>query len=221
MRRLVIASGTRFGRWVVVGEAAHRGRARTFSVVCECGATGRVALTDLRSGQSRSCGCLNREVARIASRRHGETVNGKMSAEYRTWRGIWRRCTDTTFIGYRDYGGRGISVCERWALFANFLADMGRRPSRNHSIDRIDNDADYGPDNCRWATRSEQGRNKRSNRLLEARGRTLPLAAWCEETGLKPDTITERIRRGWSVDRALSTPCHRRSRERSSILLPG
>jgi hypothetical protein len=117
------------------------------------------------------------------------------------------RCTSPKHARYSSYGGRGIRVCDRWTeSLSNFIADMGRRPSPAHSLDRKDNDGPYSPDNCRWATAVEQGRNKRNNVLLVHRGKSQPLIAWAEETGLPDTSIRRRLCIGWSVAEALDTP---------------
>ena len=118
-----------------------------------------------------------------------------------------RRCGNPKDAAYRHYGGRGITVCDRWRdSFDAFIADMGKRPSRTHSIDRIDNDRGYSPENCRWATRAQQARNKRSSRYLTVGDRTMVAVDWSRETGLSISTITGRLKRGWSPERAISTP---------------
>lgn len=116
-----------------------------------------------------------------------------------------RRCTpgDREAANYAD---RGISVCERWASFANFLADMGPRPSSGHSIDRIDNNGDYEPSNCRWATRTEQARNRRSNRIISALGYDRSIGEWTELLGASHSLIWHRLRLGWPPERAVSEP---------------
>jgi len=118
-----------------------------------------------------------------------------------------KRCTNPNEKDWAGYGGRGIRVCERWrASFANFLADMGQRPTEKHTIEREDNDGDYSPDNCRWATRAEQVVNQRSNRILTFKGRSMPVSEWAKVTGINYGTLLTRITRlGWSVKRALST----------------
>lgn len=116
------------------------------------------------------------------------------------------RCENPEARRYCDYGGRGITVCERWADFENFLADMGRKPSLGHSIDRIDNDGPYSPENCRWATKTEQMRNRNSNRYLTHGGETLLMIEWAERLGCPSSVIHKRITRGWSVEKAVTTP---------------
>ena len=115
------------------------------------------------------------------------------------------RCTNASVPSYRDYGARGIKVCTEWHQFENFLRDMGERPN-NHSIDRIENDGNYEPSNCRWSTRSEQNNNRRSSALVTFKGKTQTLAKWSSEIGFSHDVIGYRLRSGWSVQRALTTP---------------
>lgn len=130
----------------------------------------------------------------------------RRAPEYRAWESMKRRCQIQTMHAYADYGGRGIRVCARWASYPNFLADMGRRPSAKHSLDRIDNDGDYTPRNCRWASPIQQLRNRRDRVLIRFRGRRQLLVDWCRELGLHPGTVFARLRAGWSVPRAFTTP---------------
>jgi hypothetical protein len=116
-----------------------------------------------------------------------------------------QRCLNPRAQQYRNYGARGIRVCERWLEnFENFIQDMGEKPSPQHSLDRIDNHGDYTPENCRWATRKVQARNKRNNHLITAGQETMPISAWAERTGLRKNTIKERLRRGWDPVRAVT-----------------
>ena len=140
--------------------------------------------------------------------RHGLT--NQHHYEYITWLSMKARCENKSSKRYSEWGGRGIFVCERWQNFANFFSDMGSRPSNSHSIDRIDNDGPYSPDNCRWATRKEQNRNQSSNRTLELNGLSKTTAEWSEITGIKSHTILARIdRHGWTVSDALTTPARK------------
>lgn len=131
----------------------------------------------------------------------------KLAPEYYAWRDIRLRCTSSTHKNFPRYGGRGIYVCNRWLdSYSNFLADMGGRPSPLHSIDRINNDGPYSPENCRWATRAEQTRNRSSNRLMTLNGRTQCIVQWAEELGIKANTLNSRIVMGWSDEKTLTTP---------------
>jgi hypothetical protein len=143
------------------------------------------------------------------SYKHGDSVRGQKTAEHSIWEGIRKRCTNPNYHAYPRYGGRGIRVCDRWLDpeigYANFLADMGRRPSPKHSIDRYpDNDGNYEPGNCRWATVDEQNTNKSSTVKITAFGKTLCLFEWARETGIKAATIRYRIKQGWVPELAVS-----------------
>lgn len=141
-------------------------------------------------------------------KQNASVVHGRsFTPEHRSWTQLIQRCTNPNNPAYAKYGGRGITVCARWRnSFVDFLADMGERPSLGHSLDRIDNDAGYFKENCRWATKSEQACNRRSNRLLTLGAETLPVMEWSRRTGLKRSTIEQRLVYGWSVERALTTP---------------
>lgn len=145
--------------------------------------------------------------------KHGHAIGYGTSPEYRTWTAMRNRCHNRRNKSYPRYGGRGVRVCARWNDFAAFLEDMGQRPSRLHTLERGNNDGPYSPDNCRWATAKEQARNRRTSRRLAAFGRTQTVAAWAEETGLKPGTIHQRIDSyGWDVERALSSRLERQTK---------
>lgn len=128
------------------------------------------------------------------------------TSEHCIWRSMLNRCTNQKHRDWHTYGGKGITVCEQWKVFANFYADMGPRPSPKHSIDRIDPSGNYEPGNCRWATAKEQARHFSRNRMLTHEGVTRPLVEWAEITGLKRKTISDRLDTGWTVEAALTTP---------------
>lgn len=140
---------------------------------------------------------------------HGHASTGKKSATYIAWESMRSRCNYSRGPTYRHYGGRGITVCARWSSFANFLADMGERPDWM-TLDRIDNDGPYSPENCRWTTRKVQAQNRRTAHLVTFRARTQTLMEWCEEFGLTYNTVVYRLRRGWPPERAFSRPIQAR-----------
>ena len=143
-----------------------------------------------------------KEAARIANTKHGMYK----TAEYMTWQGIKRRCYTKGFKQYADYGGRGITVCDRWMKFENFLGDMGKRPV-GMSLDRIDNNKGYSKENCRWATEFEQKRNTRRNRWITFNGETKCLQDWADGIGIKANTLINRLNRSnWPLEKALTTP---------------
>lgn len=179
------------------------GHNRTFyRVRCKCGKEFDVPAKQLKSGGSKSCGCLRCDTLT----RHGETKNRRPSRTYNAWSGMIKRCTNPKAISWKNYGGRGIKVCERWREFRNFFEDMGTCPE-SYSIDRIDNEGHYEPGNCRWATRSQQSRNTRIVGKLEINGITKTTWEWAELCGLKHRTITWRIRNGYSPQQCI-LPLH-------------
>lgn len=168
---------------------------------CECGNEKVIPDRSFRKGV-RSCGCLISEAARMKA-----THDMTKSVENRIWRSMKNRCLNKACEAFPSYGGRGITVCDSWLKFENFFSDMGERPSRKHSIDRIDVNGNYEPGNCRWATKEEQANNTRSNHFIEFNGEKLTLAQWERKLGLPRDILKQRITNyGWSIEKALTTP---------------
>lgn len=212
-RPFIDITGRRFGRLVaikvVVGPKRKRWECR-----CDCGG---ITVTDspkLITGHTKSCGCFWMERVATANLVHGHSFNGKPSPEWRAYNAMHNRCKNKNGRNYEDYGARGIKVCERWTSkkggqgFPNFLADMGLRPSPDHSLDRISVNGDYEPSNCRWATRLEQGQNTRRNRMLTFRGETRCVSDWVRRIGgITASMVYARLDQGgWTVEKALSTP---------------
>lgn len=162
---------------------------------CKCGKKVNVGASRLKSGKTKSCGC--------ASLRHGHCVGG-LSHEYVSWCNMKTRCLNKNFTNYHNYGGRGISICQRWLSFENFIEDMGPMPTKKHTLERIENDGNYEKTNCVWATRMEQANNRRSSHRLTHAGRTMTIQQWSREIGLNDRLISMRLQRGWSDERALT-----------------
>jgi hypothetical protein len=200
--------GKRFDRLLVESYAGKRGRVGRWNTLCDCGNRQVVQTGNLVTKNTRSCGCLCRELTSKSKRKHGESKGclSNRTAEYSTWISMRQRCSDANSPSYERYGGRGISVCERWLSYDSFLEDMGRKPSPEYSIERIDNSGNYEPSNCKWATVKEQVRNRRSNRMLTFNGITKCLIEWSEETGINRGALEARLKRGWSIEKSLTTP---------------
>lgn len=208
-----------FGRLTTIGPrlalpANKKGHRRWFQVCqCQCGALGLWQIKLLRSGNTSSCGCLQKEMASIRQTKHGRSG----STEHSIWKGIIKRCKNENHTEYARYGGRGISVCPAWDNpsdgFQKFYAYMGPKPTPKHEIDRYpDPNGNYEPGNVRWATRKEQNRNKENNKNLTYNGKTQCVAAWAEELGVPHDRIYSRLRLGWTDEKVLSWPSRKKSK---------
>jgi hypothetical protein len=201
MPNFIDMTGQTFGRWNVLARAG----GRKWLCRCSCGAEKPVDGSTLRNGTSISCGCHRDECTKARVTTHGKARPGSVASEWNIWSGMKQRCLNKASRSYLRYGGRGIAVCARWLKsFENFFADMGHRPSTNHTLERIDNDGPYSPENCRWATRHEQCRNTRKNRLVTFHGVTASVAEWASRTGLNDSTICFRLDNGWSVEDTLA-----------------
>jgi hypothetical protein len=207
--------GERFGRLLVLAPAPRKSYPRGHPHrmwLCECACGKRIIVSQerLRNGNTQSCKCLQREMISRRATTHGQSRPGrKYFREYYVWASTKARCYNPNSAAFSNYGGRGITMAPRWRRsFSTFLTDMGPCPP-GLTLDRIDNDGPYTPGNCRWATREEQGRNKRSNRLIHFQGQTLCAADWAELLGVRLMTLIYRLRMGWPVVRALQEPVRR------------
>lgn len=191
----------RYGRLTVIQQASSRGYSKRWTCLCTCGLTVTVYGAALRKGSTKSCGCLQRD----SRFRHGMAGRGKQSSTNAIWNAMKQRCANPNNSSYHKYGARGITVCRRWLVFENFLADMGKRPE-GLSIERRNNNGNYQPDNCHWATAAEQSVNTRRTRRVEFRGRIQALKQWSREFGIDYSTLRARLKRNWSIEKALLTP---------------
>jgi hypothetical protein len=200
MSKTVNMAGRYYGRLYVLRRSgsSRRGDAK-WLCLCECGAIAVTSGTKLRLGRTNSCGCQRRDTASRLFLRHGLSA----SRTYKSWHSAMTRCTCRRNPAWKNYGGRGISVCERWSSFENFLSDMGLRPEGT-SLDRIDVNGNYEPGNCRWATRNTQANNTRANRHIEHEGRRQTMSMWAREIGIPVSTLHLRLNGGWPIDRALT-----------------
>jgi len=169
-------------------------RVTFIKAVCVCGRIKEYALTVLKQGKSKSCGCLHKEIVT----KHGYAKNGKMSRTYMSWVAMTARCSNSNSKGYNHYGGRGIKVCHQWNKFENFLEDMGDRPE-GMTLDRIDNNGNYEPSNCRWATMKEQANNKRTCRYFYYQKKKYTLTALAEKLNMVPNTLKYRLNHGYKL----------------------
>ncbi len=193
-----LSIGKRFGKLVVIAFLGRRDNGKDYwACQCDCGGLVATQRGSLRTGGAQSCGCLSR---------HGKSH----TPEHHAWAMMKGRCLNPNATGFHRYGGRGIKVCDRWTGpggFKNFFADMGPRPTRKHSLDRIDVNGNYEPSNCRWASPTEQQSNKRTTHYLTYKGETKSVARWAEELGMNRNSLYNRVSTlGWSDERAIEAP---------------
>jgi len=201
-------TGKTFGRWTALHRAETVKQVTYWACKCSCGTLRSVSSPSLMHGVSRSCGCLQKTPGEHNSITHGMSD----TSEYQIWEAMIARCHNPSNKGFRSYGQRGITVCARWReSFTNFFSDMGARPERK-SLDRIDNDGPYSPENCRWATRKEQANNTRQNRRITLNGVTLTHSEWAKRLGCPASTISTRLKRGWTPEQAISRTVQKHTR---------
>lgn len=200
--------GRRFGRLVVISEAPKHGKNRKWNCLCDCGRSVVVFGDNLKRGLTRSCGCLHSEITQNVNSTHKESK----TRLFHIWQNMKARCSNPSRLDWKNYGGKGISVCEEWRnsyeSFRDWANNNGYRDDL--TIDRINVYGNYEPENCRWITNKEQQRNTRSNVLYKGKC----IAEWCEQTGIDTRTVNRRIKvYGWPIEKALFTPVmHSRTR---------
>ena len=195
--------GKTFGRLTVKAETPKLVSGQhVLYCVCSCGGVAFCLGYDLRSGNTKSCGCYQKDMCSDSNTKHGHYTNNKQSPEYHTWASLKRRCNNVNNQDYHLYGGRGITYCKSWEKFENFYADMGKKPE-GLSLDRIDNNGNYCKENCRWATNYQQSINKRNTIHLVLGKESKPLLVWCEIYNIGAGKVRQRLRRGWSVEKSL------------------
>lgn len=204
MSKLIDLTGQRFGKWEVMKRAANINGKPGWLCRCECGTFRIVSGSNLRGGKSNNCGCVRREKLEKRNTIHG----GCGTRLYGIWCSIKDRTTNKNTPAYRWYGKRGISMCPEWQSFEKFRIWAKNSGYGAHlTIDRIDNDGNYEPNNCRWVTPKQQANNTRKNRMITYNGETHTVSEWAEITGIKRSTISNRINRDeWEIKKALTTP---------------
>lgn len=206
----MIKIGDQFGRWKVVGFAGEHGHNKKWNAQCSCGKFGRVFQSSLLSGCSKSCGCLHREISRrvcISRTKHGDSRRGKISRIRSIWGSIRRRCINPKVKAFANYGGRGIKICSEWndyRVFKDWALRNGYQDGL--TIDRINNDGDYEPRNCRWITLKLQSRNKRTTKVISYKGETKSVQEWAECIGISYKNLWARLKRWGEVEKCFLTP---------------
>jgi len=201
--------GQRFGRLLVLYDTGERKNGRViWHCICDCGNEVDRRSDHLTSGATKSCGCYNRERAAEVHTTHGMARYGKQHPVYDAWTHMLQRCENQDHKYYKYYGGRGITVCDEWHDSQAFIDwALANNWRKGLTLDRIDNNGNYEPDNCRWTTRKEQARNRRSNRLITFNDKTQTMAEWAEELNISYHTLKYRIdRHHWPIERALTEP---------------
>lgn len=201
-------TGERYGRLTVIDVAENRGNKTAWNCLCDCGNALTVTTGELRRGDTKSCGCFHIQRATESNVTHGR----RYSKEHSIWTSMKTRCFNPRNKHFKFYGKLGVTVCERWLDFAKFFEDMGECP-QGLTLERNDPTGDYSPENCRWATASEQACNKRNSIWLDFGGRYLPLKLWAERLQICYGTLYTRFKEGWDVERILTKPIGRHACE--------
>lgn len=198
--KIVDITGKIYGQLTVLSiDTMRSSRVKYWICKCNCGNTKSIVGYSLKRGSTKSCGCTQ-------GNRHGETIGGVHTKEYMAWARTKAKCQVKSHHAYKWYGGRGISMCKRWLdSYENFLSDMGRAPSKKHSLGRIDNDGNYEPSNCRWETHIQQVNNTRANRRIEYQNEIKTIAEWSRHLGMSYGLIRDRISKNWPLDKVFSS----------------
>ncbi|MCK4554919.1 hypothetical protein KAU19_08280 [Candidatus Parcubacteria bacterium] len=194
---MIIKKGDKYGKLIAINFSHKKKRIKYWLFKCDCGNKKVICVSSVKRGDVQSCGCLWKE--KMIKHRMSRTKT------YKSWGSMKQRCLNKNAPNYKNWGGRGITICEEWLSdngFQNFYKDMGNAP-QGLSLDRIDNNLGYCKENCRWATREKQQNNTRCNRLLTLQGRTQTIPQWARELNINYNTLYNRIYKGWSVERAL------------------
>lgn len=207
--KLINLSGRKFGRLTVLSRVENSGNKVRWECSCECGGRSVVSSGGLTIGGTKSCGCLVKEMLPKSVTTHG--MSWKIP-EYNIWVCMRQRCNNKNNPAYHRYGGRGLKIEKRWDSFENFLADMGRRPSSQHSIERKNNNLGYSKSNCKWASAVEQGSNMRSNKWIEFKGKKQLCHQWDAQMGYNRNTVLQRLHLGWTVERAITQKPRKKSK---------
>ena len=215
MGKLIDLTGQRFGRLVVLARAENKGSKVQWLCKCDCGGSIIVRGCQLKNGGTRSCGCLHRENTEMLNRRKLSQTDGRSKTRiYRVWIGMRNRCNNPNNYDYKNYGGRGIKVCKEWEMsFDSFrIWANSHGYQENLTIDRIDVNGNYCPENCRWVSLAVQHRNQRVSRMLSCYGERKTVADWSKITGISHSTLLARIRSGWADKEILTTPVQKRQK---------
>lgn len=224
MNKLIDLTGLKFNRLTVIKYSGKTKRGISkWLCLCDCNNKVIVNSDSLKNGHTKSCGCLNIEKIKLRSITHGHCKNYKESKTYRAWQHMLDRCNNTKNPNYKDYGDRGITVCDRWNInkggsFENFLKDMGEPPTKKHQLDRMNNNKlknGYSPKNCWWTTYKQQQRNKRSNRLYYRDGKLQCVSELAEKYKINKGTLHGRLKRGYSIEEALIIPVKKYKRKKT------
>ncbi len=201
-KRFQDLSGKRFNHLIAISIAGkNKNRGLIWLCKCDCGNFKEIYASHLKNGNTKGCGCLQKP----SVTKHSHAIHGKETSEYYSWNNMKDRCANPKYAHYKNYGGRGIKVCDRWInSFENFFKDMGHRPSEKYSLDRKNNDGNYDPDNCRWATPKEQALNRRNNIRYIIDDESMTIEQMSEKYNINKNTLRTRLRRGWSIEEALS-----------------